>query len=76
MNLTREEARQWIPILQAFVEGKEFQMWGGVYDANGDRLCKADWTWIDIDTTHVFPMSLPNHMNIERPDDYFRIKEQ
>ena len=74
MVLTREEAKDLIPILQAFIDGKPIQMWNGAYWQGGEDNHIIQKEYIDLDTSEVLPLTHINHSPINFKE-YFRVKE-
>lgn len=65
MYITREEARAWIPLFQAFIDKKPLQVRVGVSPEGQD-------VYADIDTTQWLPLSRGNRSSYEPSD--FRVK--
>lgn len=51
MNITREEAKNLIPLLQALADGKTIQMFYGLNDGDGTEY------WKDLDTSQMLPIA-------------------
>ena len=69
MKLTKNQAKNWIPILQAFVDGKPLEFLNH-YEVKEDG--KINPVYTDIDTSEVLPMTALNHMDYQ--PDFYRIK--
>ena len=74
MVITREEAKEIIPVLQAFIDEKPIQMWNGAYWQGGEDNHVIQKEYIDLDTSEVLPLTHINHSPINFKE-YFRIKE-
>lgn len=67
MTLTRETAKMWLPIIQAFIDGKTIQAFMG-YDAECKKI------YADMDTSETLPLTHMNHSEVD-PEFEYRIKE-
>lgn len=67
MNITREEAKNLIPLLQAFVDGKTIQMFYGLNDDGTEY-------WKDLDTSQVLPIATTT--SFLQADVHIRVKPE
>lgn len=68
MYITKEEAKDLIPILKAFIDGKVIKMWNGIYQEGEEKQ------YVDIDTSELLPLTFRNGSPIG-PKDYFKIDD-
>lgn len=64
MYLTKQEAKDWIPILQAFVDGKPIKM-------RSPYVSDNTFTYVDLEPCEVLPVSFINHTPIT--PDYYKV---
>lgn len=72
--ITKKEAKDLIPILQAFIDGKTIQMWNGAYWQGGVDGHIIQKEYIDLDTSNILPLTNNNHSLINFKE-YFRAKD-
>lgn len=68
MCITREDAKDLLPVLQAFIDGKVIRMWNGIYQEGEEKQ------YVDIDTSELLPLTFRNRNPI-RLKDYFKIDD-
>lgn len=75
MTLTKEELSLWMPIFQAFLDGKTIQRHNGVFTKiNGEIVLEENgWTDYNFDILD-FSASPLNHSEITNPTNCFRVK--
>ena len=64
MYLTKQEAKDWIPILQAFVDGKPIKM-------RSPYVSDNTFTYIDLGPCEMLPVTLANHTPVT--PDYYKV---